>query len=285
MADFSSRGPRLGDGALKPEVVAPGVDVTAARAAGTALGTGRRRLHRPSAAPRWPRRTWPAWPRSSSRSTRPGTASSSSRSSPTATVPVATPPASTPAPAGSTPWRHRATGSSPTRRCRSGSYAWPYSDLATTRTPLTYTNTGAHPVTLSLALTGEDGGASPTGVSLSAAHGHRAGGRDCSGRRVARPDRRRPGAYSGGGHRDRRRAAARAHRVGSQLEPERYDVTVTREAARRHAGASHELASVGFGEPGTSSSARSTRTRRPDATFRLPPGHLQHRRHLLRARR
>ena len=38
MADFSSRGPRLRDGALKPEVVAPGVDVTAARAAGTELG-------------------------------------------------------------------------------------------------------------------------------------------------------------------------------------------------------------------------------------------------------
>ena len=38
MANFSSRGPRLRDGALKPEVVAPGVDVTAARAAGTELG-------------------------------------------------------------------------------------------------------------------------------------------------------------------------------------------------------------------------------------------------------
>ena len=38
MAGFSSRGPRLRDGALKPEVVAPGVDVTAARAAGTELG-------------------------------------------------------------------------------------------------------------------------------------------------------------------------------------------------------------------------------------------------------
>ena len=38
MATFSSRGPRLRDGALKPEVVAPGVDVTAARAAGTEIG-------------------------------------------------------------------------------------------------------------------------------------------------------------------------------------------------------------------------------------------------------
>ena len=38
MAGFSSRGPRFRNGALKPEVVAPGVDVTAARAAGTELG-------------------------------------------------------------------------------------------------------------------------------------------------------------------------------------------------------------------------------------------------------
>ncbi|WP_198663837.1 S8 family serine peptidase [Jiangella endophytica] len=37
-AAFSSRGPRLGDGAVKPEVVAPGVGIVAARAAGTSLG-------------------------------------------------------------------------------------------------------------------------------------------------------------------------------------------------------------------------------------------------------
>ena len=38
LAYFSSRGPRLGDHALKPDVVAPGVSITAARAAGTSLG-------------------------------------------------------------------------------------------------------------------------------------------------------------------------------------------------------------------------------------------------------
>jgi subtilisin family serine protease len=35
---FSSRGPRSGDLAVKPEIVAPGVDIVAARAAGTAMG-------------------------------------------------------------------------------------------------------------------------------------------------------------------------------------------------------------------------------------------------------
>ncbi len=38
LAKFSSRGPRLGDGALKPEVTAPGVEIAAARAAGTEGG-------------------------------------------------------------------------------------------------------------------------------------------------------------------------------------------------------------------------------------------------------
>ncbi|WP_327088074.1 S8 family peptidase [Nonomuraea sp. NBC_01738] len=38
MARFSSRGPR-GDGGLKPEITAPGVDIVAARASGTKMGT------------------------------------------------------------------------------------------------------------------------------------------------------------------------------------------------------------------------------------------------------
>ncbi|MEJ8632971.1 S8 family peptidase [Streptomyces sp. MS2.AVA.5] len=39
LAGFSSRGPRLGDGAVKPDVTAPGVGIVAARAAGTTMGT------------------------------------------------------------------------------------------------------------------------------------------------------------------------------------------------------------------------------------------------------
>jgi subtilisin family serine protease len=38
LASFSSRGPRIGDDAMKPDITAPGVDIVAARAAGTELG-------------------------------------------------------------------------------------------------------------------------------------------------------------------------------------------------------------------------------------------------------
>ncbi|SEN77625.1 S8 family serine peptidase [Nonomuraea pusilla] len=39
VTDFSSRGPRGGDGALKPEITAPGFKIVAAREAGTGMGT------------------------------------------------------------------------------------------------------------------------------------------------------------------------------------------------------------------------------------------------------
>ena len=38
LADFSGRGPRYGDYAMKPDITAPGVDIVGARATGTTLG-------------------------------------------------------------------------------------------------------------------------------------------------------------------------------------------------------------------------------------------------------
>ncbi|WP_461012903.1 S8 family serine peptidase [Streptosporangium sandarakinum] len=86
MAEFSSRGPRLGDHAIKPEVTAPGVGIMAAAAQGTADGPyvgQHRRSDRPPRLrgrialpagwflqrrePRWPRRSRPASQASDSR--------------------------------------------------------------------------------------------------------------------------------------------------------------------------------------------------------------------------
>ncbi|MET9626490.1 S8 family serine peptidase [Lentzea sp. NPDC006480] len=39
LADFSSRGPRAGDGAIKPDITAPGVDIVAAKAKNGTIGT------------------------------------------------------------------------------------------------------------------------------------------------------------------------------------------------------------------------------------------------------
>ena len=78
-----------------------------------------------------------------------------------------------------------------------GYYAWPQSDLPTTRTPLTYTNTGGAPATLALSLASQDGAAAaPAGVSLSASTlTVPAGGEasvECSSTRACRAPARSP---------------------------------------------------------------------------------------------
>ena len=48
-----------------------------------------------------------------------------------------------------------------------GWFPYPQAELSTTHTPLTYTNLGSAPVTLTLATAGADGGEAPAGVSVS----------------------------------------------------------------------------------------------------------------------
>ena len=60
------------DGALKPDIAAPGDDIVAARAAGTSVGTRSTTTTPACPGRRWLRRTWPAPRRSSPSSTRTG---------------------------------------------------------------------------------------------------------------------------------------------------------------------------------------------------------------------
>ena len=275
MAGFSSRGPRLRDGALKPEVVAPGVDVTAARAAGTELGPVVDEVYTTISG------TSMATPHVA------GLAAILKQEHPTwdgeqlksaianSTVPVAD---ATGFDAGT----GRVDALAAVRQdvlapssLSLGSFAWPYSNLAPTRTELAYTNTGAAPVTLSLALTGQDGTDERTGsMTLAATTVTIAGHAAVSVPVVLDPTLAGPGAYSGvvtatpddGG------GAVRTA-VAYQLEPERYDVKVTIKPRKGSLNVSHQLGLSGFDEPWVFEQRSFDAS--PDAqsaTFRLPPG-------------
>ena len=268
MAGFSSRGPRLRDGALKPEVVAPGVDVTAARAAGTELGPRRRRrlhhdqrhLHGHAARGRPRRHPQAGAPHLGRRAAevghreqhRPGRERDRLRRR-------------------HRPGRRPRTPSTRTcsrpPRCRWAPSRGPTPTSRRRAPTLTYTNTGAAPVTLSLALKGEDGAAEPTGsmtlaatqVTVPATGPPRVAGRP-------RPHDRRPRRLLGRRHRDtgrrrrhgahRRRLPARARAVRRQGHHQ-----AARGLAQRLATS---WASAASASRGSSSSARSTprRTRR-----------------------
>ena len=169
MAYFSSRGPRLGDGALKPDVVAPGVGITAARAAGTSLGNPVDELYTSldgtsMATPHVAglaailKDAHPQWDGERLKAAITST-----------TVPVAD---ATGFDAGAgrvDAARAVAATVLASASLNLGYYTWPQTDLPTTRTKLTYTNTGSAAATLALSLASQDGvAAAPVGVSLSA---------------------------------------------------------------------------------------------------------------------
>ncbi|GAB3877487.1 hypothetical protein GCM10029964_026670 [Kibdelosporangium lantanae] len=77
LAPFSSRGPRTGDGAIKPDITAPGVGIVAAKAAEGRIGTPPPTGTWHWTARRWRPRTWPGRPRCWRRNTRRGPGSSS----------------------------------------------------------------------------------------------------------------------------------------------------------------------------------------------------------------
>ena len=276
MAGFSSRGPRFRNGALKPEVVAPGVDVTAARAAGTELGpivdeayttisgTSMATPHVAGLAAMI-KQQHPGWD---------GEQIKSVIANSTVSVADAT-------------GFDAGTGRVDAMDAISqdvlapaslslGSYAWPYSDLEPSSKALTYTNTASHSrdAVAGPHRPGRLGGADRLHARWPATRSRCRPAGPPRSRCLLDPTIADPGAYSavvtatpddGGG----------TVRTGLAylLEPERYDVTVTVKPRVGTQAASHELGLSSFGEPwiyeqrsfGAAPGAQT-------ATFRLPPG-------------
>jgi subtilisin family serine protease len=171
VAWFSSRGPRAGDRAVKPDVVAPGVGIVAARAAGTSLGnpvddrytsldgTSMATPHVAGVAAIL-KQEHPDWDGEQIKEVITGSAVAVAGATAldvgTGRVDAARAVADTLlAPAS----------------LNLGYYPWPQGSLEPTLTPLTYTNGGPTPVELSLSVDAEDpAGDPPSGVSLSASH-------------------------------------------------------------------------------------------------------------------
>ena len=186
------------NGGLKPEVVAPGVDITAARAAGTELGpadddhyttisgTSMATPHVAGLAAIL-KQEHPAWDGERLKS---AIANS--------TVPVADATAFDAGTGRIDALRAIHADVLAPATLSLGSYGWPYADAEPASTTLTYTNTTDADVTLDLALAGEDGSAVPAGTMGLATTSwwcpptaRRASGRD------ARPPVGEPGSYSG----------------------------------------------------------------------------------------
>ncbi|WP_344043237.1 S8 family serine peptidase [Saccharothrix xinjiangensis] len=173
IAPFSSRGPRVGDGAVKPDLTAPGVDIVAARSSsgvvGTPVGEGHAAMsgtsmatpHVAGAAALLAQRN-PAWTGAQLKAA----LVASARNNPSLTsfdqgagrVDVAA--------------ALTTTVTAEPASLAMGLQRWPHGDDTPVTKAVTYRNSGTSPVTLDLALDvrGPDGGGAPAGlVSVSPA--------------------------------------------------------------------------------------------------------------------
>ncbi|RAS64815.1 subtilase family protein [Lentzea atacamensis] len=166
LAEFSGRGPRFGDGAVKPDITAPGVDITAARAAHSVngqpgqshlplTGTSMAAPHVAGAAAILAGQH-PGWTAEQLKSTLMGSAT---------------------AKAGLTVHQQGAgrvdvgkavgaTTSAAPASLNFGEVRWPYQDTAAIKKTLTYTNHGTAPATFSLSadVKHQDGSPAPQGM-------------------------------------------------------------------------------------------------------------------------
>jgi len=272
IASFSSRGPRLGDGGMKPDVVAPGVDIVADRAAGTSLGnpvddwytslsgTSMATPH-VAAVAALVKQEHPTW---SGQRIKQVVAAS--------TVPIA----------GVTSFD---VGSGRIDALQAvnqtvvsdasvnlGFFAWPHATLAPRTTQLKYTNLGSTPVTLALGLAGEDGSAAPVGVTLAADRLTVAAGATSSVAVTVDPTVGAIGSYSGvvtasvvGTSQTVRTA------VGYVLEDERYNLTVTVQPRPGTQSSAHEITIVGLTDYSFDVRQLDAAPGAQTVTFRVPP--------------
>jgi subtilisin family serine protease len=173
MADFSSRGPRPGDGVIKPDVTAPGVDIVAARSStgviGTPVGDRYTKLNGTSmAAPHVAGaasllvNAHPDWPATRVKAALTGTAMPAAGVSPfaqgTGRIDVAK--------------AVKATVTAEPVSLGLGTQLWPHDDDPELTRTVTYHNSGKQPVSLDLAVeaSGPDGRPAPARMfTLSAA--------------------------------------------------------------------------------------------------------------------
>jgi subtilisin family serine protease len=228
VAWFSSRGPRMTDGAIKPDVTAPGVGIVAARAAGTVMGTPVDEYYTAmdGTSMATPQVTGvaallkdkhPLWDGERLKAAIVGSAASI--------------PAATAFQTGS--GRVDAFAALRTQvvtdaSLNLGFYKWPQATLSPTATPLTYTNTTANAITLDLSLASQDGtGAAAPGITLGSSSvqvpAHSSATVDVN----LDPTLADPGSYASVVTATPATSGPSVRTpVGYTLEPERYDLTI-----------------------------------------------------------
>jgi subtilisin family serine protease len=275
MAFFSSRGPLVRSGALKPEVSAPGVGIIAARSAGTTLGdpVGERHTSMSGTSMATPHVAGLAAILKQEHAGWDGDQIKSAIANSAVAVAGATAFDTGTGRIDALKAIHAEVLAPATQSL--GSFAWPYSDLEPTSTPLTYTNLGDAPVTLDLALAGEDGTPVADGsMALASDHLVVPARSTASVQVTLDPTIAAPGSYSAvvtatrTDNQDTVRTA-----VGYLLEPEMYDLTVRAVPRAGSQAVSHQIGLSSYGPPYLFEQRSFDATAEEAiAKFRVPPG-------------
>ena len=230
LADFSGRGPRYGDYAMKPDITAPGVDIVAARAAGTALGepvgqwytsvsgTSMATPHVAGAAAIMAQR-WPSWTPGRIKAVLMGTADPN-------------PDLSVYAQGGGRLDVGQAVGQRLIARRANLDFGWfryPQTAVEPVTKPLLLQNLGAEATTVDLRaeLEAEDGGPAPAGmVAVTPSRLTLAAGASATAQVTVDVQAGTPGLYSGAVVATPATGPAIRTPLGFYKEPERYDLTL-----------------------------------------------------------